>query len=75
MIALNDNEIVILGGKASTALSDVFKFNITNKTFQKVANGGDYKFQSAGDSQAVLFENSVIALVQNSFTPSLISWT
>ncbi len=50
MIALNDNEIVILGGKASTALSDVFKFNITNKTFQKVANGGDYKFQSAGDS-------------------------
>lgn len=57
MIALNENEIVILGGKANGALSDVLTFNITDKTCKKVAKGGDYKFQSAGDSQAFVYEN------------------
>ena len=77
MVPLNVSEIAILGGVDDNDfyLSDVVVLNVTNNTYRKVAEGGDYKFWSASN-QIALVGNKVIAQVNDDEqTPSLIKWT
>ena len=75
VVPLNETVIAILGGKARECLSDVLAFDINKKTCRNITNDGGFKFQTSGDSQAMVIGSEVIALVQNVFVPSLISWT
>jgi len=73
--ALNDSEIVIMGGTdGENCLSDVLVYDIDKKECQKVADGV-FKFTS-DNNQITLVGDKVVALVfDEDDTPCLIEWS